>query len=752
MDDAIARGGPRDLAKGQTNRTSGSVVSAELEPQPQVFFRPETEELLIVPADKVTSFEQECRELDQISYALLESKKRYSNATDAHLDAQRASAGPKRGGPQDPQLLRKAEAELQKAEKELVAAHETIDKEFQALGKLDGTGGKLYELVPIRQRSSTVSSGDSSGTGSSKSKKKGQTHTWGKKWTYVRSAKIKNHFRSYNLNEVEQEKYQGQPKQSAIGEGKKLDKDKLRKQLSDLKASAKWREEVKTSGTLLDDVNTSIQDSLEEWSEGITAGNGYAELAVEAQLLRYFAGAGAQASWNPKEGNIAVRGDARAEFVIAEGRFTAAAYWPGRAGHMIQMTGPKTKKVYDAGLIRAGLKLELYGMAGASACAQLALEVDYSGTGKAGMRGKPAKKPISSKGMNLSDEIRDGAELSAAGDLFAGARAEGSIKGSLEWNSPESESFQALCNIGPGGQVQAGAGISGQFKIDYVGGKFRVLASASVCLGFGAGGKLEFDVDAKRSFEFSKYMAYMLYSVGYEFAEIIAQEAFDAWVAFSLWAIQTGKDISDAIEAFGDNVQDLFFELVALVEKEADNVALMEQVLAEPKALEYAPPEAKGAILYRLTRHGKLTKATSSNYDWDSLDTLGRRKRAVLTVCKKARSRAEFRNILQHMTANGAKDPEGWEDNYDEVQDFLNYGIDTRDMDQKLRDFESILAVIYRRLYDDPVLGYAFVDNDSSSYVARASVGGHAGFMVAGGYSVGRATPQFDDDPQTRNA
>src|SRR3546814_3459163 len=58
------------------------------------------------------------------------------------------------------------------------------------------------------------------------------------------------------------------------------------------------------------------------------------------------------------------------------------------------MTGPKSGTVYDAGLLRVGLELQLMGLVGASASAQLGLEVDYSGArgNNAGMRGKPTKR------------------------------------------------------------------------------------------------------------------------------------------------------------------------------------------------------------------------------------------------------------------------------------------------------------------------------------------------------------------------
>lgn len=750
-DDSAQRNEEKPLAEGRTNPRRGSVVEAFLAPEPLLFYRPETGDLLVVPIDKATAFENECRLLDQIIYVLQTAKEEHLVAQGALLTAERAAGAPQRTYPQDPDVLQQARECLRLAELALVQAQQTVETEFKPLGKLDGSSGKLYELVPIRKRREPQTA--------ARTVPQREGHAWAKKWTYVRSDKVKSHFRSYQLNQDEQAKYQSNRKTSFVAEDGKIDTAKLREQINKLEISAAWKQEVGAQGVFFRDLNQAIHASLNSWAEGTNSDHQHVQLGVEAQLLRYFAGAGVEASWNPKKGNLAVRGDARAEFAVAEGKFKATAYWPGQAGHMIQMTGPKSGTVYDAGLLRAGLELELFGLAGASACAQLGLELDYASQrkDKAGIRGRASKQPISSKALNLSSSVRNGAEVGAAGDLFAGARAGGHVQGMIEWNSPEAEKFEALCKIGPGGQVQAGVGISGQFKIDYVGGKFRILASGAVCLGVGAGGKLEFEVDAGQTLEFTRYLAYMLFAVNYELAEIIAKQAFDAWAAYSLWAIQQGKEFVEAVEVFGGDVREVLAELVRQMEKESERVTLMNRVLANPRALEYAPPETKGMIVYQLTRHSVMTKTlflpANQGVVPPTIEFLDRRKQAVLTVMKKARSKAEFRNILQHMTPDGSKDPKGWQANNEHVQRFLDMGIDFKDMDRQLLDFESNLSALYQRLYDEPLLGYAFVDNDAPVYLARATRGRHHdGFMVAGGYDPGSPVPTIADDPTTRYA
>ncbi|MGH8086165.1 MAG: hypothetical protein ACREPV_12985 [Lysobacter sp.] len=730
------------LADASSNPRDRSQVDAFVAPAPLIFYEPQTGELWVVPAEHAAAVEKECRQMDKLVYDLNEAKEAYLVAKDELLKAERAAGAPDRAAPQHPQAVLKAEQKLAQAEKNLQKAQKAIEDEFKPLGKLDETGGKITELIPIRQRSKR--------NAGAKTKPEKNGYTWARNWSYVRNDKVKEKRRKYPLNKGEQAKYQGQSG-SFVKDGK-IDTAKLGKQLTELETSASWKAEVGVQGAFLEDVNRSIDSTLKGWADGINADpNQRIEVGAEAQLLRYFAGAGLSANWNPKKGNVAVRADARAEFSLAEGKFTAAGYWPAHGGHMISMVGPKSGKTYEAGQIRLGLQLELLGTAGASACGQLGLEVDYSsltGTSKAGLRGRPSKKPLSAKGLKLGRGVRDGAQVEAAADLFAGARASGEIKGLIEWNDPENKKFEALCKIGPGGQVQAGAGIGGQFRIDYNNGKFRLLVAGSVCLGVGAGGRLEFEVDAKQTFGFSRYLAYMLYSVGYEFVEIFADEAFDAWKTYSLWAVQNGKDIVEAIDRFEDNIAKAAIEIVDQLEDEAERVQLMNRVLANPQVLEYAPPETKGMILYQLTRHSMLTKTVFLPQNQGIVpalvETLDRRKESVLTVIRKARSKAEYRNILQHMTVDGSKEARDWKAVETQVQEFLDMGMDMKGMDEQMLDHGRSLAAIYNTLYNQPILGHPFMDNDQKRYLANAMRGDHDGYRVAGGYSPGPSMPTFE--------
>jgi hypothetical protein len=716
MNENASSNAEKPLAEGRTNPNRGSTVDALVDPKARFFYRPETNELLVVPIDTVTLFENECRILDQLMWAFQDAKEQCLQAQEKLLTAQRLK--------QDAQgqtQVAVASRVVKAAQANLAMKQQAVENEFKPLGKLDDTDGKLYELIPVKKKKSSAGS---------PGKAKHPGHVWGRKWTYVRSDKIKSHFRSYALNGDEKGVYQGAPKNSAIKEDGSIDTDKLKKQFSKLETSVEWKKEIDTHGVLLKDFNEKLHQTLEGWANALNQGNQHLELGFEAQVMRYFAGAGISAEWDPLGHGMAVRAEARAEFAIGEAKADLASYWPSRGGYMLQIIGPQSGKVYSAGLIRLGAKIELTGLAGASACGQLALEVDYSDDRqKAGVRGKasrtpltaldkPVNSPASDDDQNLSKFERYKQEMDTKVDLFAGARAECAISGALQWNSPESQSFDELCAISQNIQGQWGAGIAGQFNIDYRGGKFRLLAAAAVCLGAGGGGKLEFEVDAGNTLKFTGYLAYLLYSADYELLEIITGDGFNAWKNLILWSIQAGQKIDAAVNTFLGDFYKAYSEFSTKLKQENERINLINNVLSNPKELEYAPPEAKGILLYYL-----LAQPDGIS----DVNALSRCKEAVLIVCKKARSKTELRNICQHMTADGSSGATDWQTNH-----------------QQLMAYQPELAGLYERLYDAPVLGYAFVDNDTPDYVARTE--SHPGYLMAGGYDPGPEIPEFDSD------
>lgn len=64
----------------------------------------------------------------------------------------------------------------------------------------------------------------------------------------------------------------------------------------------------------------------------------------------------------------------------------------------------------------------------------------------------------------------------------------------------------------------------------------------------------------------------------------------------------------------------------------------------------------------------------------------------------------------------------------------------------QLREFESNLVALYRGIYEESILRYSFVNNDSPQYAMRVLHGHHDGYLVAGGYNPDGAFPAIEGE------
>lgn len=95
---------------------------------------------------------------------------------------------------------------------------------------------------------------------------------------------------------------------------------------------------------------------------------------------------------------------------------------------------------------------------------------------------------------------------------------------------------------------------------------------------------------------------------------------------------------------------------------------------------------------------------------------------------------------MQHMTEDGSAVSD-WVQSYEHVQRFLAMGYDPEEYRYQIEDVRDSLAALYSRLYDSPINGYAFIDNNAPQYIARSSSEEHPGYMIAGGHRTGPEAP-----------
>lgn len=680
------------LATAVTNTPRGTLVDAQVDTAEELLlFDPANERLLVVMKEHAASFLQEANQMQSMVQRLAAAKEALLDAEErlAQLQAQRFP---------DLGEVQRVKAQIDKARKQYDAAYKEIDKELGTQGYLTGQGdGKeLLELVPLAKRRGQA----------------GKPTEWrGRKWTYVRSDKVKNHWRAYKLSKTAD----AQQSKSFIRDGK-IDTKALKEQFSTVspKLKAEWG------------LGGYVFPSLQAWAETLNAKSDDkkpVQFGFGVHLFRYFAGCGATAEWNPKAGRLAGKLNGKAELMIAQAEGNVTGFLPGPQGWAWALPGVKSGKEYHIGVMRLQAELKLTAAAGASVAAELGLEVDYTQLRKPSVKGKGRPK---TGNANPSKAVLTelGAEASAGAEAFAGVKAGGELKGALQYLSPESnDQFEPIAAIGPKVEGQFGAGAAAALVIDYDKGKFRIKAKAGLCLGPGAKGEIGLEVDAKRLLKFLEYFAHALLNANYELLQVVADRAYTAATRLQVMLIDQVSHAYDDVYAAWEKFQ-------TDLEREDRRIRLMKRVLANPPELRLCTPEAHGILLYELTRHGTTTKLlpqnTGLNFEW-----MAERKKAVLQVCRWAQTRRHFENIVQHMHPQGAKGH--FPSNYAALLRFMEIGPFDSSYDDDLRR-------LYDRLPHEPASGYALAENHTPRFMAQAKMGARLEYLALLGRGAGAGT------------
>lgn len=659
------------------NVSKNTVVNGEH--GPQVYFHPGSATLLCVDAKDNRLLIQEQLKMT----ALLENQKKAQIALDELNFEMLTQAGKK------PQ--RAYDSKLQNAYQQLNDANEKLKAELKTLtakvpeGELLDENSKesaigLMELVPLQK-------------------------TAGFKSTYVRSDKIRGHWRKYKLSEIDKKsgeasfiKYEtkevtgidadGNETKKTVRSGK-IDTEELIKQLKEASASLKFEDE------LLEDSNVVLTDWAKKMNKGLTwpkendkpddesTYHQYVDISAQAQLMRYSQGAGLSAEFNPLEKKATAKMEGHSSFALGEAKASTELFIPDRLGMALLFPAKASAglagDVCNMGAIRYTINAVLSGNVGASLGIELGVEADFSGEMAKGygIKGSPAKlappPPPGQRKINLTIPLPD---VQAGGEIgaFAGVQAGGNVSGAIEWFDPhpdddkqiahdsnkkivaKEKKFTAIAKLSLGVTVQAGAGGSAVFYVTYINSRFRIYCKAALCWGVGAKGSLGFEVDGNSFSAFMKSFMYMLRNVDYQKLEqMMAGDSFRSLCAIPLIMAAQGVQAVDAMYA---ETLDVLNALKQELLNENSRVKLMNSILSNPDQLKYTPPETKGALIAMLIDNTWVDWADprNQNNDFFSINSwkigpLKKRKQAVFMAMKWIQSQADYRNVMQHLSS-----------------------------------------------------------------------------------------------------
>lgn len=509
-----------------------------------------------------------------------------------------------------------------------------------------------------------------------------------------------------------------------------------------------------------------------QYKEYSKEGN-YIDVSAGAQFLRLTANASTLNTWNPDTGAAQIKGEAKAELTLFAGKVNSTIYVPDRAGWELKFMVNDTKEA-KIGVLRAKIDGELTGYVGASAQAEGNLQfVTFDnkqllmGNRTPGSHFATRKK----EGVTIKDSKEAPKGLELKGEAFGGAKVGASLGGALQWLKPfdslvdelpnmlhtfgldspalkqilppitQSEKkkdaylgeFQDFASFTVGGDAELGVGLSGEFRVRFVKGRFRFHIKGSVCLGPGAKGDVEGEITPGLFPEFAIWVIYQLYGIDYKHLAIIEDNAFKA---LSYILVMGGKNIyeeyyNDVISEFLDVVSDFNFfikkvtnDIIEAKEQSVERNDFSNIINTDPGSVYLFSPEAKGIALYIITGDGAYDRVDVNNQGDGFLpDTNKNRKKAVLSILSSIQTKQEWKKVLTRITKEGTVFP-GNEDAIvklaqENLAAFLQIGFnrdkELEDIIDKLnlRDFDEVL----NRLKNNPAYGYAFSPNCSKQYL-----------------------------------
>lgn len=466
----------------------------------------------------------------------------------------------------------------------------------------------------------------------------------GRRWTRVRSDKMRNHWRRYNVDKSLL------TAQGAADDPKQLDRQGLRaafanaatKIKDDLAAGITFRTQLakgSVSGTITDVWDASWLKWVDAVNDSLTYSgeSGYHDLSAGAQLLRAYAGFGVNLGYDPRKNSYGLTGNAEARAILAEAKAKFDGYVPHRDGwHALIPYFSETaseagrQEALNFGYFRGRLTITAHAMLGASIFGTAGLE--YSPGPDGSVLAKPAMA---------------GAKGEVAVGAFAGVEAGGSVKGALEWQNPgwregedgpiQGAKWAIIIEIGATVAVNAGIGGEVDFKISFEGGKFMFRCKAQLVVGVGAKGSLTGLIGFGSMYDFIMYVYHQLKENDFDYLNFMDESAFHAVVGLVLYAVENGID---AIRFAGDQIDQIIDAAMAPIEASNKAEEYARTIKARPEALFFAPPEAKGAILY------KLSETFVASFE-------EHQEAAILTVIGTVQTRREWEQIVERITPTG---------------------------------------------------------------------------------------------------
>lgn len=516
--------------------------------------------------------------------------------------------------------------------------------------------------------------------------------------TFVRSDKMKNHWRRYSIAERDRARGDGWLTENGVDPAKL--KDAIRSELNIKFNATLWEPDqngalMTTLNKFYDEASWSIWGDAEARKKAIDE-TGF-DASAEAQFMRFAAGGSASGEFDPRKGKVHLQAKAEGQFALAQGKVGIEQAFPVNNRSEIQIPyrvggWDGERRIASLGHFQAAIMASLSGFAGASAL--VAGNVHVSTTD-----GLPTIKGIAARQNGQKAEIEGG--------VFAGIRGGCEVTGELRWRDvlTEAREWDKLCGIGKKVEAAFGAGAEFNIRLHFseTTGKFYCNAHAGLVLGAGAAGSFLLEVETQKIMRMLHFVYNALLDVDFRYLELFdpESEAFGWYKRMSLFALGRGLTAVAAAHEFSTSlvsglaefVEDVFVgrNRERLGAELAQNV-VSDLALEENAVFLHSPPEVKGIVLDNILYDWWVTPDV-----WSSSDI---KIQAVSEILASFQSWRDFEETVFRMNPEGVANRGDFQVNLGRLFDFVGKG----EADQRLFIYElrSKVAIAGRPVRMDP--------------------------------------------------
>jgi hypothetical protein len=527
-----------------------------------------------------------------------------------------------------------AKADIAQAQKELDAALNTLSqksdaakKRVEAITNQKTDPKKLVELVPLTMK-----------------RIEGKTPTP----IYVSAQKLKTALDDKRIYMVEGSAERKKDPKEKLFNGTNLNVQEVRKRIANqvqdkAKFEKKWKWAPKDadhfSGILTDwakVMGTSATAFLERGQKELIDGligadksdpnNPYrvVDLKPEAQFMRWTAGAGAEATFMPMQGNFfdkrdktmaqrfkraakaaqfSIKANAEASFAVGEAKVDTILYLPHAAGWHLDTT--LIGQPLDFGYFRLRGDLSLYALAGASVVLEADAALMVTGD-KQGLRGTPKNQSGAKAKVGAKGEAK----------VFTGLKEGIGLSGALQWLNPEGfinpgapkkadinkaiAAYVDMATVSTDASLIQGLAATLGFECGYRNGNFVIAAKAGACLGLGGSGSVASKVGVEQIGQFFMCIAHQLKQADYKkIKNFMDERVFKIFNEIFYLVVAANRTLESFVGRSDEKINIIYTESVESM-KQMGNRAVreLEKTLSSGWGWHaYMPPEARGAVI-----------------------------------------------------------------------------------------------------------------------------------------------------------